>query len=171
MTVTAVRVVAQPQPEVGPVDQTVEVVDVGLLELRDVVLVQVELLQVRGQTPVLEYTDLVSGEEEFRNLLVELGALVKVVVSGHSVGEITYLVTRQVHNYLLRLGTQYEIAWEACQVPETTRKMFCLARKIPSHLSEQSMKVCLWKVLRLQLQGSGQGVSMMLEGKGQLRSR
>ena len=32
------------------------------------VLVQVELLQVPGQTPVLEDADLVSGEEEFRNI-------------------------------------------------------------------------------------------------------
>ena len=71
------------------------------------VVVQVELLQVRGQTPVLEHTDLVSGEEEFRNILVESGALVQVVVSGHSVGQITYLVTRQIQNYLLRLFNQY----------------------------------------------------------------
>ena len=40
-----------------------------------------------------------------------------------------------------------------------------------SHLSEQSMKVCLRKVLRLQVQGSGHCLLMMLEGKGQLRSR
>ena len=103
VTVTAVRVVAQPQPQVGPVDQTVEVVDVGLLELGDVVLVQVELLQVPGQTPVLEHADLVSGEEEFGNVLVESGALVLVGVSGHGVGQVTYLVTRQIQNYLIRL--------------------------------------------------------------------
>ena len=106
VTAAAVRVVAQPQPQVGPVDQTVEVVDVGLLELRDVVLVQVELLQVRGQTPVLEDTDLVSGEEELRNFLVELGALVSAVVSVHGVGKIIYLIARQIQDYLVRLSTQ-----------------------------------------------------------------
>ena len=107
VTTAAVRVVSQPQSEVGPVHQTVQVVDVGLLELRDLVLVQVELLQVGGQTAVLEHADLVSGEEEFGNVLVEPGALVLVVVSGHCVGQIFYLVTRQVQNYLIRLITQY----------------------------------------------------------------
>ena len=92
VTAAAVGVVAQPQPQVGPVDQKFKIVDVGLLELRDPVPVQVELLQVPGQTVVLENTDLVSGEEELRNFLVELGTLVSAVVSVHGVGEITYLV-------------------------------------------------------------------------------
>ena len=68
--------------------------------------VQVELLQVRGQTPVLEDTDLVSGEEELRNFLVELGALVSAVVSVHGVSEIIYLIARQIQDYLVRLSTQ-----------------------------------------------------------------
>ena len=69
------------------------------------VLVQVELLQVPGQTPVLEHADLVSGEEELRNVLVQSGALVCVVVASHGVGQIVYLVTRQVQNDLIRLLT------------------------------------------------------------------
>ena len=106
VTATAVGVVSQPEPQVGPVHQNFKVVDVGLLELRDVVPVQVELLQVRGQTPVLEDTDLVSGEEELRNFLVELGALVSAVVSVHGVSEIIYLIARQIQDYLVRLSTQ-----------------------------------------------------------------
>ena len=106
VTAAAVGVVSQPEPQVGPLDQNFKVVDVGLLELRDVVPVQVELLQVRGQTPVLEDTDLVSGEEELRNFLVELGALVSAVVSVHGVSEIIYLIARQIQDYLVRLSTQ-----------------------------------------------------------------
>ena len=106
VTAAAVRVVAQPQPQVGPLDQIFKIVDVGLLELRDAVPVQVELLQVPGQPVVVEDTDLVSGEEEFRNFLIELGALLSAVVILHGVVQITYLVVGQIQDYLVRLSTQ-----------------------------------------------------------------
>ena len=58
------------------------------------IVVEVELLQVPGQTPVGEHADLISGEPEFRNILVEPRSLVSSVVSGHGIGQIINLVTR-----------------------------------------------------------------------------
>ena len=55
---------------------------------------------------MLDDTDLVSGEEEFRNFLVELGTLISASVSLHGVVQITYLIARQIQDYLVRLGNQ-----------------------------------------------------------------
>ena len=48
ITGAEVRVPAQPHLKLGPVHQTLQVVNVGLLKLRDVIVVQVNFLQVIG---------------------------------------------------------------------------------------------------------------------------